>query len=179
MGALIVLHALASAPDAELTCDAMILSSPIVGIHEDIPAWKRLLLRPLSTLLPRIRISLEALAGKEEVQVTKDSIHQEQTEHNPYHVPTFTLRLLATLGSMIESSPRCARRIIQPVLILHGGHDILSRSTAVESFAREFPDPEKVTRQFYPESYHLLFYDHQREKVLSDLNQWVHSLDLP
>lgn len=179
MGALIALHGLASFPDKEPSCDALILASPIVGIHREVPSWKRHILRLASGLFPRITVSLEALAGNDEVLVTKDSIHQEQASTNPYHIPAFTLRLLNTLGIMIESSPQYAKKINQPVLILHGGHDIFSQSDAIEAFSRQFLQPDRVKRNFYPESYHLLFYGHEREQVLSDISLWIESLTLP
>lgn len=177
MGALIALHSLATSPDGQLTCDALILSSPIVGTHEQIPAWRIHLLRLASRLLPRMKISMETLSGKNEVRVTRDSIHQEQAAKNTYHLPAFTLRLLNTLGTMIESSPQYAQRVTQPVLILHGGHDIFSQTSAVESLARKFLQSEGVTLHSYPESYHLLFYDHERERVLSHISQWIESLN--
>ena len=179
MGALIALHGLASFQDEQFGCKALILSSPIVGIDQHIPSWKKHLLRLTSRLFPRIKVSLEALAGKDEVLMTKDSIHQEQASNNPYHIPAFTLRLLNTLGVMIESSPQCAKKINQPVLILHGGHDIFSQPDAVEAFSGQFLKPDRVKRNFYPESYHLLFYGHERDRVLSDISQWIESLRLP
>ena len=179
MGALIALYGLASFPDIHSGCNALVLSSPIVGIHREVPSWKRNILRLASGLLPRIKISLETLGGKDEVLVTNDSIHQEQSASNPYHVPAFTLRLLNTLGGMIESSPQCAKTISLPVLILHGGHDIFSRPDAVQAFSEQFSQSNSVRRNFYPESYHLLLYGHERDRILSDISEWILSLSLP
>ena len=179
MGALIALHGLASFPDKRSGCNGLILSSPIVGTHREVPSWKRNILRLASGLFPRIKISLETLGGKDEVLVTNDSVHQEQSATNPYHVPAFTLRLLNTLGGMIESSPQCAKTISLPVLILHGGHDIFSRPDAVQAFSEQFSQSNGVRRNFYPESYHLLLYGHERDRILSDISEWILSLSLP
>lgn len=177
MGSLIALHALAHMQNQTTTCDALILSSPIAKIsREDLPAWKHTLLRLAALVLPNYRVSLEGLSGKEEVRVIKDVVHQDQVQTNDYHVSAFTLRLLSTLGDMIEEMPAQAREVSLPVLLLHGGHDVFSRPDDVEAFAKAFGEPAAVKRRFYPESYHLLFYDNDRERVLRDITTWLHSV---
>jgi alpha-beta hydrolase superfamily lysophospholipase len=178
MGALIALHAVATcSSQKQPPCDALILSSPIARIHDDFPQWKRTALRWGARLFPRWKISLETLSGENEVHVIRDVIHQEQVQANPYHVSAFTMRLLSTLGTMIETSTEQATRIELPVLLLHGGHDIFSRPDDVKTFAGRFPPAARVKRHFYPESYHLLFYDHQKERVLADITRWLRSLN--
>ena len=123
--------------------------------------------------LPRLKISLESLSGQDEVRVIRDGVHQDQVEVNPYHISEFTLRLLHTLGSMIESLPHQAESVELPVLLLHGGHDIFSKPEDVAALERRFGPAATVRRSYYPESYHLLFYDHQREKVLAEITRWL------
>lgn len=178
MGSLIALHATAAATRTSdtLPCDALILSSPITRVHDDFPKWKQTALRWGANLFPRLRVSLESLSGEKEVRVIKDVVHQDQVETNSYHVSAFTLRLLFTLGTMIETLPEQAGRLELPVLLLHGGHDIFSKPEDVESFERRFPPTATVRRTFYPESFHLLFYDHQREKVLADITNWLRKI---
>jgi len=178
MGALIALHAAATCSSKKPSpCDALILSSPITRIHDDFPQWKRMVLRWGASLFPRWKISLETLSGENEVRVIRDVVHQEQVQTNPYHVSAFTMRLLYTLGTMIETSTKQATRIDLPVLLLHGGHDIFSRPGDVKTFAGQFPPGARVKRHYYPESYHLLFYDHQRKRVLADITHWLRSLN--
>ena len=178
MGALIALHAAATCSSKKQSpCDALILSSPITRIHDDFPQWKRTVLRWGASLFPRWKISLETLSGENEVRVIRDVVHQEQAQTNPYHVSAFTMRLLYTLGTMIETSTEQASRIDLPVLLLHGGHDIFSRPDDVKTFAGRFSPGARVQRHYYPESYHLLFYDHQRERVLADIMRWLRHLN--
>ena len=63
-----------------------------------------------------------------------------------------------------------------PVLILHGGHDIFSNPGDIEGFAKRFPPAASVQRRYYPDSYHLLFYDHERDQVLADVTKWLEAL---
>ena len=173
MGSLIVLHAVANAPEATALCDALILSSPIPVIPGDVPPWRLAIFNVGASLFPRARISLETLGGQEEVRVTGNVIHQEQAQTNPWHVPRFTLRLLKTLGTLIRTLPGQASAVSQPVLILHGGKDIFSDPAEVEVFAGKFPAGTRVERHYYPESHHLLFYDHEGERILADLTLWL------
>ena len=111
------------------------------------------------------------------MRVIRDVVHQDQVQTNSYHVSAFTLRLLYTLGTMIESLPAQATRVELPVLLLHGGHDIFSRPDDVKAFSKRFPPGARVKRHFYPESYHLLFYNHQRGRVLADITRWLRYLN--
>ncbi|MGJ8694765.1 MAG: alpha/beta fold hydrolase [Verrucomicrobiaceae bacterium] len=173
MGSLIVLHAYAAAPDRTQLCDAMILSSPIVDIRGDFPLWKEKAAHILAAIFPTMRVSLETLSGKDDVNVTKESVHQEQAEQNSYHIERHTLRLLSTLGDMIRKSGEASQTIDIPLLLLHGGKDVFSDPKDVEAFAASLPNPEKTTRKFYPESFHLLFFDHESDRVIGDVSNWL------
>ena len=174
MGALIALHACANSPLPP--CDGLILSSPVSTTGDQISTFRRLLLRVAATLHPRYRVSLEALAGVDQVQITRDVIHEDQVNNNPWHIPEFTLRLLRYLESMINQLSAQATKITVPTLILHGGKDIFSDPADIERFAAQFPPEARVQRKFYPGSYHLLFYDHQSDQILADLTTWLQQL---
>ncbi len=172
MGSLIVLHSHTYAlATQQKSCDALILSSPITEIRGDFPRWKERLAHGLAAIFPTARISLETLSGNHSAKVTKDSIHQEQANQNSYHVKRQTFRLLSTLGKMIRSAKDAGQQIQIPTLILHGGKDIFSEAQDVEAFAKAIP--KAPVRQYYPESYHLLFYDHQSETVIRDITDWL------
>lgn len=179
MGSLIVLHAYASQmAQFEVTspCDAIILASPITEIKGDFPRWKIHAAHSLATIFPKARISLETLSGQKEVKVTKDTVHQEQAETNSYHIKRHTLRLLSTLGDMIETSSEAGQSFNLPVLILHGGNDVFSETAAVQRFAKSLPHQEMITLKLYPESYHLLFHDHQSDQVIKDIAKWLKNM---
>ena len=178
MGSLIALHAAARAGGGKAPpCDALILSSPITAIRRDVPRWRVRLLDFGAALFPRYRVSLEGLSGQENVRVTSETVHEEQAQTNPWHVPEFTLRLLKTLERLIRTMPAEAPAISTPVLILHGGKDVFSDPVDVEAFADRFPPAARVARRYYPESHHLLFYDHERGRVLADVTRWLSTLN--
>ncbi len=178
MGSLIILHAYAEAEDRQNLCDAMILASPITDIRSDFPQWKISLANFAGLLLPKARVSLESFSDQDEVRVTKDTVHTEQAATNSYHVKKHTLRLLTTLGKMMQGSKKASQKLNIPLLVLHGGKDVFSDPKDVETFVAQLPKTATGTRKFYPESFHLLFHDHQSDKVIADIAAWLKTTEL-
>lgn len=173
MGSLIVLHAYGNPPAGEKKPDALVLSSPIVGVAEKLPPWKRFLAHVSAALLPKIRISLETLSDGQRAVVTEDDIHQEQAAKNPWYISQYTLRLLNKLGKMSDDLDQQAAGVSCPVLVLHGGKDIFTSDQSVDELCTHFPGDTDQTKKFYSGSYHLLMYDHEREKIFNDVSVWL------
>jgi esterase/lipase len=153
-----------------------VLSSPVVKFRDDFPKWKKDLVRGAAEVAPTARVSLEAIAGGGEVQMTHDTVHSEQAETNAWHIDKHTLRLLVALSDLIDGMPDCARTFEVPTLVLHGGKDFFSRATDVEAFYGNIPKEANRVRRYYPDSYHLLMYDDQKEKVIGDVENWLKKL---
>lgn len=175
MGALIVSHAYENAVTAgqPSPCDAIILSSPVVKFRDDFPKWKKDLVHGAAEVAPTARLSLETIAGGQEVQMTHDTLHSEQAETNSWHIDKHTLRMLVALSDLIDGMPECATTFEVPTLVLHGGKDFFSRPTDVEAFYGNIPKEANRTRRYYPDSYHLLMYDDMKEKVITDIEKWL------
>jgi alpha-beta hydrolase superfamily lysophospholipase len=175
MGALIVSHAYENAVAAGQPppCDAIILSSPVVKFRDDFPKWKKDLVRGAAEVAPTARLSLETIAGGQEVQMTHDTLHSEQAETNSWHIDKHTLRMLVALSDLIDGMPECATRFAVPTLVLHGGKDFFSKPNDVEAFYGNIPKEANRTRRYYPDSYHLLMYDDLKEKVITDIEKWL------
>lgn len=174
MGSLIVLHAYQENLPAVKKPDAVVLSSPIVGVNEKLPPWKYSASRAAAVLFPKLRVSLETLSDGQRPVVTEDDIHEQQAAKNPWYISQYTLRLLLTLSRMSENVNEAAATIQCPVLVLHGGKDIFTSEARVKDFYAAFPETTDKTRKFYPESYHLLMYDHDRENIFEDISKWLH-----
>lgn len=179
MGGLIIAHTYHDliAEGLQPPCDAIALSSPVVNIRDDFPAWKKELVRGVSKIAPKTRISLETLAGGEEVQMTEDSFHSDQSETNSWHVKSHTLRLLVELGDMIEEMPVCAETFAVPTLVVHGGKDFFTTANDVKSFTAKIPESTPHRRLYYPEGHHLLMYDNIKDEVIGDIADWLDRLD--
>ena len=77
---------------------------------------------------------------------------------------------------MIQTSRKASQKLNLPLLVLHGGKDIFSVPEDVKVFFEELPEKGNATRKFYPESFHLLFHDHESDKVVADIAKWINAL---
>jgi acylglycerol lipase len=178
MGALIAAHTYRQdvAAGEPAPCDALVLSSPVVRFRDDFPQWKKDLVRQMANVAPMARLSLETLAGGQQVQMTHDTIHSEQAETNSWHIDKHTLRLLVTLGELIDGMPECARTFTVPTLVLHGDKDFFSRTDDVKDFFGNIPDKKTRQIKLYRDAYHLLMYDKKKEQVITDVGRWLGGL---
>jgi len=171
MGGLIILNTIHTL--AQANCDGVILSSPIVSLSDEMPPTKRFLLKTLATFFPRLKLSLESLSGKDDVKVSSETTHQNQAQKNPWHVERFTLRLLNTLGNLIQNMEAASQKLTVPVLILSAGKDVFISAEETQQFVDQLPKDIEVTHRHYMDSYHLLFYDENRKKVIQDTINWL------
>lgn len=176
LGALIAAHAWREAPANDPPCDGLILSSPIVRFRDDIPAWTPGLVQIAATTLPLARISLDTLAGGQDVQMTQTSHHSEQVKTNSYNIEKHTLRLIGTLGRHIGNMNECATHFSSPVLVLHGEKDYFNNDSDLRGFVARIPMRVSKTYHNYPNAYHLLMYDAKKEVIFRDIESWVNQL---
>lgn len=173
MGAMIAAHAWRVAPANDPPCDGLVLSSPIVRFRDDIPAWTPGLVQIAATTLPLARISLETLAGGQQVQMTQTSVHSAQVQKNSYNIDKHTLRLLGALSQHIDTMNDCATTFRTPVLVLHGGKDYFNNDSDVRGFVARIPAGVSKTYYDYPNAYHLLMYDEKKEVIFKDIEKWT------
>jgi len=173
MGALIATHAVCAAPAGDPPCDALVLSSPIVRFKDDIEPWKIALIQIAAATVPLARFPLETLAGGQDVQMTQESHHTEQSTTNSYNIEKHTLRLLGTLAKLIDGMNGCAAKLEIPVLVLHGGEDYFNTDSDVRGFVARIPSGVSSTYRNYPAAYHLLMYDEERQRIFRDVASWL------
>ncbi len=176
MGALIAAHAWTAAPPGHPPCDGLVLSSPIVRFRDDIPAWTPGLVQVAATTLPLARVSLDTLSGGQDVQMTQSSHHGAQVKMNAYNIEEHTLRLIGSLARLIGGMNDCATSLRSPVLVLHGGKDFFNNDSDVRGFVARIPTWTSRTYHNYPNAYHLLMYDVQKDLVFCDLERWLNRL---
>ena len=155
---------------------AMIISSPIIEVESELPAWKLMAARLAAVFFPKMRISLESLSDGRSAVLTKDDIHDQQAPKNAWYIRRYTLRLLVKLGDMAEAMDAVAQQISCPVLVMHGGKDFFTGESKVNDFCGHLPDSINITHKYYPDSHHLLMYDHERDKVFEDVSLWLGQL---
>ena len=171
LGSLIVINAAAALPDGSPLVSGIVLSSPVIGFRQELPAWKYCLIRTLVAILPGKRISLESL-GDREVKVTGYSTHKQQMEKTPHYVEFFSLRLFRAIDKMVRRSEATAPRVRAPLLLLYTPNDIFTTREQIESFYAKIGSGDK-SKIFLPNSYHLILHDVDRDQTLIDLENWL------
>ena len=174
MGAAILTRYLAREPSTSAT--GLILASPVVVLPHEPPAWQQLIFRALLFACPRLRINVRKITkprkGAPPAWVTRDAAHREWFETAPHRVDSFTLRFFNCLHDLISGCHAAAPRLSLPVLILYAGRDIFIRSERVEAFCALLGSRAREM-EFYPEAYHLLLHDDDREQVLTRVSGWL------
>ena len=172
MGSLIVSHCYSS--KSYFIPDRMILLAPVVSLRPHLPIWKYQIVKCISYILPRYRVSLTQLSGDQTVKVTQSSDnHDEQAATNSYFVEKFTLRLLVNLGNLISSMISIASKIDCPVIVLNGGNDYFTPAEYAESFYSGIPISDKNKHAYFDDAYHLLMYDTHQELIFREILEWI------
>lgn len=172
MGSLIVMHAYHHLGQEQRPY-AMAISSPIIEVDSELPRWKLAAAKCVAVFFPVARISLESLSDGRRPVVTKDDDHEQQAAKNSWYIRRYTLRLLVKLGDLAQSMDQMAPLVSCPVLVMHGGKDVFTQQDKVNDFCNNFDPLISKTHHYYPESYHLLMYDHQRDKIFADISLWL------
>ncbi len=90
----------------------------------------------------------------------------------PHHISAFSLRLLTTVGGMLDENAEAARRLKMPVLFVASPNDVMSSADQIQSlFAKVRSRDKKLL--WYSRSYHLLLHDVQRQEVVNDVLKWL------
>ncbi len=174
MGSLICLHTAGRLLSDRHDPAGIVLASPVAGLRMTVSDFRRWLLDTAARFAPRTRFTLGELAGVDEskIQVTSQTTHGEQMNRTPHHVSSFSLRLLAELGRLLDLNADAARQLRMPVLFLASPHDVISTPEQVQSLFAQVRSPRKRLL-WYTKSHHLLLHDVQRAEVSRDLQNWI------
>ena len=83
-----------------------------------------------------------------------------------------TARLSTEVVAAIARVQAEAERFPLPLLLLHGSADRMVPPDGSRAFMARVRHPDRELRE-YPEAYHVLFADLDRDRVLNDLEQWI------
>ncbi len=173
MGALILAWMLAGRHFDQPVCGA-IFSVPVIDLIKPTPWVIRQIVRAMATVAPGLRFFPSwFVSGKlEPLRVTRDEEHELRIRSSPHYITAFTFRFLHQLGNLIESSAQVAARMETPCLVLAAGQDVFLRPEQVRAWFDRLAASDK-TFQVYPEAYHLLWNDWDKELVLADILAWL------
>ena len=161
-------------PGQRTVPDGLILSVPVVGLAWPVPAILRGLLRLVGTVAPKVRFSPSYFVKTESQgpQLTRDQAYHEALRKKPHHIEDFSLGFLMELGDLIDASESFAPCWDVPTLVLSAGCDCFVKPTQISTWFEKISAQDKKLH-IYPEAYHLLWHDWDKETVLSDIHAWL------
>jgi alpha-beta hydrolase superfamily lysophospholipase len=165
MGGLIAIHYAAEHADG---LSGLVLSSPALGLVDGPGAFRVGLARLLSVVLPRASFR----GNVDPAVLSRDGAVGRAYAADPLVHGIATARFFVAFQSAIEEAHELASEVRMPVLVLLSGADRLVDAKAAEAFTARIPD-ECRELIVYPELYHELFNETEKEKVFADLERWL------
>ena len=175
MGAALLTRFVAQAGAVDLPA-GLVLASPVVEIAAKPTWWQELVFRFFLWLRPTHRIDVRVYTKRNNDDpanwVTRDEEHRRWFEGAPHHIECFTVRFFKCLRDLIGGCFAAAPRITVPVLVLYAANDVFIKPARVEQFFTLLGSREKELH-FFPESYHLLLHDHDKDDALERIETWL------
>ena len=148
--------------------DLMVLSGPAIAAHTGVSRAKALLGKAVGSILPDLPIeSIDADL------VSRDPVVVADYKADPLvyrgKIPAGIGKALLLVG---ETMPKRAPGITAPLLVVHGEDDQL---VAAEGSRRlvECVGSKDCELKVYPELYHEVFNEPERDRVLDDVTSWI------
>ncbi|MFP4129898.1 MAG: lysophospholipase [Halorhodospira sp.] len=149
----------------------VVLLAPAVWGREAMPWYQRSALRLTARLLPGLELSSE-VAG---TQPTDDPEIRAMMREDPLIRRTVRADTLAGVTDLMDRALAVAPGLSSRALILYGEQDEVIPPGPTCLMLRRLPEhpSERQRLALYPEGYHMLTRDLQRERVHADLAAWL------
>jgi alpha-beta hydrolase superfamily lysophospholipase len=105
----------------------------------------------------------------------QDAMRRWSTD--PLTTKTFRVDLVYGVVNLMDDALAAASSFDKRALILYGGLDAIVPQRPLRLFLRELPRPPSHRLAYYPEGYHLLLRDQERNLVVRDILAWLEAPD--
>ena len=170
MGAVLALD-YALAHPRELTA----VISSAAGLRSAMPPWWQLALANVARVTSP---SVGFPTGLEEAGMSRDPEVVRARADDPLVHDKVSPRLYFAFNEARQRVLRAARRLAVPALVMHGDADRVVDPAGSAEFARSAPAP-LVKHVVYPGSYHEIYNDLDRGKVVQDTLAWLAATGVP
>lgn len=148
--------------------DLMVLSGPAIAAQQGVSAAKAILGKAIGSILPDLPIeAIDAAAVSRDPQVVAD--YQADPLVHRGKVPAGIGKALLLVG---ENMHRMAPGITAPLLVVHGAEDSLVAADGSRSLV-EHVGSRDVELTVYPELFHEVFNEPERDQVIDDVVEWI------
>jgi alpha-beta hydrolase superfamily lysophospholipase len=146
----------------------MVLSGPAVAAQSVLPGPLASLAKIIGRFVPGLPLlKVDSSAMSRDPQVVADFDADPLVYHGRAHAD-----LARALLMVVEAMPRWAAALTAPLLIVHGGDDQLIPPDGSRRLA-ESAGSSDVTLKIYPQLYHEVFNEPERQQVLNDVVSWI------
>lgn len=171
-GAVTIVAMTGSAPPI---VDGVILVAPAVWGRQTMPWYQRWLLAVTAHTIPWVK-----LTGKGLKVIPTDNIEVRRAiSRDPLFIRDTRIDSMYGLANLMDEALLKAPRLQVPILIQYGKNDqIIPKEPTLLMLEKM---PTSTRKAFYPDGYHMLLRDLQREKPLTDIVTWItdHHKQLP
>lgn len=174
MGALLVAEFAARHPAHGLA--GIIPSVPVVALKRPVPRPVVSCVKILGRIAPRFRCPPSLFVNGRTVSppLTRDTAYQDALGDRPGHIKSYALRFFSEFAELLDGIDVTACGIECPTLVLAAGKDCFVTVAQIEAWFRRIGTTDKTLR-VYPEAYHLLWNDWDRDVVVRDVAEWIAS----
>jgi alpha-beta hydrolase superfamily lysophospholipase len=148
--------------------DGLIMVSPAVWGGPSLNAFYRAVLMTAASILPRLEMTGQSL----ERRASDNDAALIALGRNPLTIRETRLDAVAGLVRLMDAAVASAPALDLPTLVLVGERDEIIPPDVIGSFAEELKSAE-CAAIVYPEGWHLLLRDLQRERVWTDIVSWL------
>ncbi len=146
----------------------IIASSPNLRLAMQVPWLKKRAALALSYVTPTLAMD----SGLSAQMISRDPEVVEAYDKDPLVNHALTVRLGAEMLSNQEKMPQYAKGFTLPCLLQHGEADQISDVEGTKAFYQSCSSQDKAFKA-YPENYHELFNDLDKQEVFSDMDGWL------
>lgn len=146
----------------------VVLSAPWLGTMVQVPRWKITAAHVLDRALPALPLP----AGIPAEYLSHDRSVVERYRHDPLVHGRVTPRLYVETAEAMRLALQQSDRVRLPLLFLLAGEDRLVDTRRARAFAGSLIHADVAVR-LYPDLYHELFLENEREMVYQDLRDWL------
>lgn len=148
--------------------DLMVLSGPAIAAQTGVSKAKAIIGKVVGSILPDLPIEA----------IDADAVSRDKTVVADYKADPLVYRgkVPAGIGKALlvvgETMPAKAPAITAPLLVVHGEDDQLVSAEGSRRLV-ECIGSTDVELKVYPELYHEVFNEPEREQVLDDVTEWI------
>ncbi len=164
---------LSAAADEGLAVDGLVLAAPAVWGWSNMNLLYRSMLWAAAHTAPQYSLTGEGLGRW-------PSDNQEMLRrnfHDPLIIKETRIDSIYGLVDMMDEAYLSIEKVRVPVLLLYGERDEIVPRASIDSIKTRFEND--LTIKEYPDGWHMLLRDLQREVVWRDIEAWIRQVEAP